>query len=120
MFHPIEIFVVASKRKSEAHYAESNTDERSVCFELKPTSFKYTGISIHSHKQISQFTTMGAAYNILGKTVPPHQLALGTIGAVVLLVLPKPWATTPKKEAKIDAANADEEKFIKAYLEKHA
>ncbi|ODQ44672.1 hypothetical protein PICMEDRAFT_18075 [Pichia membranifaciens NRRL Y-2026] len=63
---------------------------------------------------------MGAAYNILGKAVPPHQLALGTIGAVVLLVLPKPWATTPKKEAKIDAANADEEKFIKAYLEKHA
>lgn len=26
---------------------------------------------------------MGAAYNILGKMVPPHFLAIGTIGAVV-------------------------------------
>lgn len=63
---------------------------------------------------------MGAAYTILGKAIPPHQLALGTIGAVVLLCLPKPWAPTPKKEAKIDAANADEEKFIKEYLAKHS
>lgn len=63
---------------------------------------------------------MGAAYQILGRSVPPHQLALGTIGAVVLLCLPKPWSATPKKEAKIEAANPDEEKFIKAYLEKHA
>lgn len=63
---------------------------------------------------------MGAAYQILGRAVPPHQLALGTIGAVVLLVMPKPWAAAPKKEAKIEAANADEEKFIKQYLEKHA
>jgi F-type H+-transporting ATPase subunit k len=63
---------------------------------------------------------MGAAYTILGKSVPPHFLAIGTIGAVVLLAAPKPWAATPKKEAKIEAANEDEEKFIKAYLEKHA
>jgi hypothetical protein len=26
---------------------------------------------------------MGAAYNIMGKLVPPHYLAIGTIGAVV-------------------------------------
>lgn len=63
---------------------------------------------------------MGAAYTILGKSVPPQYLALGTIGAVVLLVAPKPWSATPKKEAKIEAANADEEKFVKEYLAKHA
>lgn len=63
---------------------------------------------------------MGAAYNILGRAIPPHQLALGTIGAVVLLVLPKPWAATPKKEAKIEASSPEEENFIIQYLEKHA
>lgn len=34
---------------------------------------------------------MGAAYQIFGKTFQPHQLALATLGSVVLLVLPKPW-----------------------------
>lgn len=62
---------------------------------------------------------MGAAYNILGKSVPPQFLALGTIGAVVLLVVPKPWAPAVKKEAKIEAASKDEEDFIKKYLEKN-
>lgn len=62
---------------------------------------------------------MGAAYNILGKSVPPHFLALGTIGAVVLLVAPKPWAPATKREATIDASSKDEEDFIKAYLAKH-
>ncbi|GMM31988.1 F1F0 ATP synthase subunit K [Martiniozyma asiatica (nom. inval.)] len=63
---------------------------------------------------------MGAAYVILGKSVPPHFLALGTIGSVVALVMPKPWSSAPKKEAKIEAASSDEEKFIKNYLEKNS
>lgn len=62
---------------------------------------------------------MGAAYTILGKSVAPQFLALGTIGAVVALVAPKPWATVVKKEAKIEAANKDEEEFIKNYVAKH-
>lgn len=62
---------------------------------------------------------MGASYNILGRAVAPHFLALGTIGAVVLLVVPKPWNATPKKEAKIEASSPEEEKFIKEYLDKH-
>lgn len=62
---------------------------------------------------------MGAAYNILGKSVPPHFLALGTIGAVVLLVAPKPWAPAVKREAQIDASSKEEETFIQEYLSKH-
>lgn len=63
---------------------------------------------------------MGAAYTILGKSVPPQILALGTIGAVVLLAAPKPWAATPKKEVKVEAATSDEEKYINDFLKEHS
>lgn len=63
---------------------------------------------------------MGAAYIILGKSIAPQYLALGTVGAVLALVVPKPWNSTPKKEATIAAGSSEEEKFIKEYLEKNA
>lgn len=63
---------------------------------------------------------MGAAYVILGKSVAPQYLALGTLGTVVALVMPKPWGAAPKKEATIGAGSAEEEKFVKEYLEKHS
>lgn len=63
---------------------------------------------------------MGAAYNILGKQVQPQFLALGTIGAVLLAVVPKPWAAAaPKKDLVAAAAGSpEEEKFIREYVEK--
>ncbi|KAI3402454.1 ATP19 [Candida oxycetoniae] len=61
---------------------------------------------------------MGAAYQIMGKTVQPHQLALATLGAVVLLVMPKPWKVKPAHPS-INASSPQEEKFVKAWLEKH-
>ncbi|CAR25291.1 ATP synthase subunit K [Lachancea thermotolerans] len=62
---------------------------------------------------------MGAAYNILGKTVQPHQLALGTLAAVSLLVVPNPFASSARKQPEIKASSEDEEKFIAEYLKKH-
>ncbi|AWU77391.1 uncharacterized protein C5L36_0D01280 [Pichia kudriavzevii] len=62
---------------------------------------------------------MGANYNLLGRSIPPHYLSLATIGAVVLLAAPKPWAPAVKKEAEINASSKEEEAFVKAYLEKH-
>ncbi|GMF16225.1 hypothetical protein B5S31_g3779 [[Candida] boidinii] len=62
---------------------------------------------------------MGAAYNILGKSVPPHHLAIGTIGAVVALVIPKPWGTTVKPQPEIQASSKEEEAFITEFLSKH-
>ncbi|CAK9436799.1 uncharacterized protein LODBEIA_P13210 [Lodderomyces beijingensis] len=62
---------------------------------------------------------MGAAYHIMGKTVQPHQLALATLGLVSLLVLPNPFAAKPKHPS-INASSPEEEKFVKAFLEKHA
>lgn len=62
---------------------------------------------------------MGAAYNILGKTVQPYQLALGTIAAVSLLIVPNPFASSANKQPKIQASSEDEEKFIAEYLKKH-
>lgn len=61
---------------------------------------------------------MGAAYHIFGKTVQPHQLALATLGSVVLLVIPKPWTVKPAHPS-INASSPEEEKFVKEWLAKH-
>lgn len=64
---------------------------------------------------------MGAAYTIMGKSVAPHLLALGTIGTVLLFTaVPNPFAA--KKvlgEPTIGAALPEEEKFVVDYLAKH-
>ncbi|GMG25152.1 unnamed protein product [Ambrosiozyma monospora] len=62
---------------------------------------------------------MGSAYQLFGKVIQPYQLSLGTLGAVLLLVAPKPWSVKPKLEAKIDASSPEEEKFITEFLAKH-
>ncbi|SCU85371.1 LANO_0C04082g1_1 [Lachancea nothofagi CBS 11611] len=63
---------------------------------------------------------MGAAYHILGRTVQPHQLALGTIAAVAMLAIPNPFASSASKQVEIKAGSKEEEKFIAEYLQKHA
>lgn len=61
---------------------------------------------------------MGSAYTIMGRSVPSHQLALATLGCVVLLVLPKPWGAPAPKHPAINAGSKEEEKFVKEYLSK--
>lgn len=63
---------------------------------------------------------MGSAYTILGRSVPSHQLALATLGAVVLVAAPKPWAAAPPAVPSINAASAEEEKFVKEWLAKNS
>lgn len=63
---------------------------------------------------------MGAAYNILGKSVQPHVLALGTLGALVFVTIPKPWGPAKPTHPAINAASPEEEKFVKDFLAKHA
>ncbi|AET40078.1 F1F0 ATP synthase subunit k Ecym_5318 [Eremothecium cymbalariae DBVPG len=62
---------------------------------------------------------MGAAYTILGRTFKPHQLALGTISAVLLLVVPNPFKKSEPKSL-WKASSHGEEKYIEEYLAKHA
>lgn len=62
---------------------------------------------------------MSAAYTILGRTVQPHQLALGTLGAVLLLVIPNPFKSKQPAKPLYSTSSKGEEDFIKAYLEKH-
>ncbi|GBL47796.1 hypothetical protein CAJCM15448_00700 [Candidozyma auris] len=54
---------------------------------------------------------MGAAYQILGKSVQPHVLSLATLGLVAFVAMPKPWA--------INASSKEEEKFVQDFLAKH-
>ncbi|CAI5757194.1 unnamed protein product [Candida verbasci] len=61
---------------------------------------------------------MGAAYTIAGKTFQPHQLALATLGTVVLYIIPKPWNPKPQHPS-INASSPEEEKFVKEWLAKH-
>ncbi|WPK26726.1 hypothetical protein PUMCH_004086 [Australozyma saopauloensis] len=63
---------------------------------------------------------MGAAYTILGRSVPPHYLALATIGAVGLVVAPKPWGNAKEAHAPINASSPEEEKFVKEFVAKHS
>lgn len=61
---------------------------------------------------------MGAAYHIMGRSVPAHQLAIATLGLVTLLAIPKPWNPAPK-HPKIIAESEDEKKFIEKYVQDH-
>lgn len=63
---------------------------------------------------------MGATYQILGKTVQPHQLALATLGAVSLLFVPNPFKGKTVAKPIYSSDSKEEEEFIKAYLEKHS
>lgn len=63
---------------------------------------------------------MGAAYQILGRAVPPHQLALATLGLVVFAVIPKPWGPAAPKHPAINASSPAEEEFVKKYLSQNA
>lgn len=62
---------------------------------------------------------MGASYNILGRAVQPHTLAIATLGSVVVFLLPKPWAPAKPAHPPINAASAEEEKYVKDFLAKH-
>lgn len=63
---------------------------------------------------------MGAAYQILGKSVPSHYLSLATLGAVVFIAAPKPWGPPAPTRPQIGASSPEEEKFVKEWLAKHA
>ncbi|EJS41851.1 atp19p [Saccharomyces arboricola H-6] len=63
---------------------------------------------------------MGAAYHVMGKAIPPHQLAIGTLGLLSLLVVPNPFKSAKPKTVDITTDNKDEERFIKNYLKEHS
>lgn len=62
---------------------------------------------------------MAAAYQILGRSVQPHVLALATLGSVVYITLPKPWGPPKPTHPAINASSPEEEKFVKDFLAKH-
>ncbi|CUM63327.1 uncharacterized protein PRCAT00000898001 [Priceomyces carsonii] len=62
---------------------------------------------------------MTATYQILGRSVGSHQLALATLGAVVFLAVPKPWGPPKATTPAINASSPDEEKFVKEWLAKN-
>lgn len=62
---------------------------------------------------------MAAAYQILGRSVPSHQLSIATLLGVVYIASPKPWAPAPPAHPLIDAASPEEEQFIKDFLAKN-
>lgn len=62
---------------------------------------------------------MGGAYKILGRTFQPHQLAIATLTTVAVIAAPNPFAAKKPKVAEIKAESAEEEAFIKTYIEKH-
>ncbi|CAH2352396.1 ATP synthase subunit K, mitochondrial [[Candida] railenensis] len=62
---------------------------------------------------------MGAAYTILGKSVPSHQLAIATLGAVAFYVAPKPWGAAAPTHPSINASSPEEEKYVTEWLAKH-
>ncbi|KAK6463700.1 hypothetical protein DFJ63DRAFT_341558 [Scheffersomyces coipomensis] len=63
---------------------------------------------------------MAAAYTILGRSVPAHQLSIATLGAVAFIVAPKPWGSAGPKHPSINASSPEEEKFVKEWLAKNA
>lgn len=63
---------------------------------------------------------MGAAYHIMGRNVPSHFLALGTIGLAALIAMPNPFSSKKAKTVEFNASSKEEEKFIKEYLVKHS
>ncbi|CCC68616.1 hypothetical protein NCAS_0B05320 [Naumovozyma castellii] len=62
---------------------------------------------------------MANTYEIMGRVIQPHQLAVATIGAVALIALPNPFACKKEKVAEIKGKSPEEDKFIKEYLEAH-
>lgn len=62
---------------------------------------------------------MASAYQILGRSVPSHHLALATLGLVVYLVMPKPWGAAPPAHPAVNASSPEEEKFIQDFLAKN-
>lgn len=63
---------------------------------------------------------MGAAYQILGRAVQPHQLAIATLSLVVVGVAPKPWSgSSAPSHPQINSSSPEEEKFVKEWLAKH-
>lgn len=62
---------------------------------------------------------MGAAYQILGKSVQPHVLSLATLGLVTFIAVPKPWGPAKPEHPAIEASSKEEEKFIQDFLAKH-
>ncbi|EDO19271.1 hypothetical protein Kpol_1036p13 [Vanderwaltozyma polyspora DSM 70294] len=63
---------------------------------------------------------MGSAYKILGKNVPSHYLAIGTLSALALVAIPNPFKASEPKKVEFNSSSKDEEKFIQEYLAKHA
>lgn len=63
---------------------------------------------------------MGNAYHILGRTVQPHQIAIGTLSLAALLAVPNPFAKKQPQSLDFSSSSSDEEKFIKEYVEKHS
>lgn len=61
---------------------------------------------------------MGAAYQIFGRAVQPHQISIATLSAALLLVIPNPFASAAVKTPKIEASSAEEQKFIEEYINK--
>lgn len=59
------------------------------------------------------------AYNILGRNVPAHQLALATLGSVAFVAAPKPWGPAGPQHPQINASSKEEEKFVQEWLAKH-
>ncbi|AQZ11499.1 ATP19 (YOL077W-A) [Zygosaccharomyces parabailii] len=63
---------------------------------------------------------MGHAYQILGRTCQPHQIAIATLGFVALLAAPNPFSKKQPKTVDFSASSPEEEKFIKEYVQKHS
>lgn len=62
---------------------------------------------------------MGSAYQIFGRSVPGHYLAMGTFGLLALgTIYAKSGGTTKEQAPPIQAESSDEEKFIFDYLKK--
>lgn len=63
---------------------------------------------------------MGSGYNIMGRVIPPHQMAIGTISLVALICMPNPFAVKTPRTVDLKTGNKEEEKFIEEYLAENA
>lgn len=62
---------------------------------------------------------MGSAYQIFGRSVPGHYLAMGTFGLIGAAAVYAKSGGAPKEAApQVQAESSDEEKFIFDYLKK--
>lgn len=90
-----------------------NTPNENPLQQLKSQLESNTNLTKYSKK-------MGATYNVLGRAVPSHYLAIATIVSVVFVAAPKPWNNVKLAHPPINAASPEEEKYVKEYLAKHA